>query len=1150
MREAEGAEGPGSCELGEAPHYFFQLFLMMAKFSLLSAIVALGTLVFLLVESSYGDVSSMRLADSNALTPIIKIVDPKPPYCVLRNSAQDADRLLTITGENLLGYDKRGIQFLDVSTGWESGHFNEEVNWLDHRRISIDMARVVPAFGTEGRATLRVRITSGQSSAEVSEWSEEFILADEESICGFARPFPPTSPIRGLAGDFWADVIIGEMDFSQAGESRVVPFKVFNPGGVVVDRATDPGRAFVWDSGNSRILAIDLAKCYRSDGPCEADLIIGQPSGYDLSACNRDSGVQNFPVRAVASAETLCGIPDIARSPGEEHTFVTMAVDGQGNLYVPDSMNHRILKYERPFEEDSIADRVWGQEDFSGMTCNRGAFDNPTAESLCFHSSSNDSYTNWYGNGVELDPFGNMWVADGGNNRVLRFPKNPENGEIATSADLVLGQRDFHTARPGSAPDQLHGPSAIRVGNDGWVYVADTINDRVMVFKPPFTSGMKAALEFGGGFHRPTSLEVDPLGRGVWVVDAGNNMVELWDSTGNSVIHVLGKDSYRPDGDCGSPQFQLPGAPHICPLSGSVGLDVNGNILVPVFLNTADVFRFPTLTTNGTGAHIGPADKRFFYPPANPNFKDRVGIHSPKGIAVWEDQLIVSDIGRLMFWNGLGALGNGQPADGVVGDEYNTGWTGCCGSVKADGGGRLWVLGFEGVGLLDVYDLPLAEHSVPIHTFWTTKMEFPVLGTEDRITLGRRIFGIAPEGGGESLWLSDTDNHRVLRIRDPLTNPVVDVILGQRGPVGTLCNQGRFPPSDRSAVESDAHKDVLCFPGALSIDRTGNLYVSDHSLEVEGNLRLLVFSPLPRPSVTSGAVFAPEAKKAFFRSAPTPSNLWADSNREYREVIGEYWHTFYAAAWEPAFDSKNRMAVGFNPYVGSRFMGIYANLLGPELMPTSYLYDLGGLHFTATFDDNDNLYVGDANRGRVLAYWNPFNNTHGPDEAHGQKAALIQYPVTIESVSPEPPHCVARRSQRAYQSTLNLAVSALGERTNLTLEFRKVTSLHRELFDIGPEHIHEDGTVISISDRWFWGHVWGHLDDVLLTVRVLERGGAGIPISNWSPAFLLADNADSCSLPPPTPTVMTPPAVMPEPTASIAPSPTPRLTPMADFSGA
>ena len=146
--------------------------------------------------------------------------------------------------------------------------------------------------------------------------------------------FPPTPPVRGVAGDLWADVVLGKPHFAQIGPASVVPFKVFNPGGVVVDRSTGPGKAYIWDSGNSRILGIDLAKCYKSMGPCTADIVIGQPSPQDHSACNGDSGVQEYPYRATAGPETLCGIYDHSLSPGEGHTFVTMAVDRESALFV------------------------------------------------------------------------------------------------------------------------------------------------------------------------------------------------------------------------------------------------------------------------------------------------------------------------------------------------------------------------------------------------------------------------------------------------------------------------------------------------------------------------------------------------------------------------------------------------------------------------------------------------------------------------------------------------------------------------------------------------------------------------------------------------------------------------------------------------
>ena len=189
-----------------------------------------------------------------------------------------------------------------------------------------------------------------------------------------------------------------------------------------------------------------------------------------------------------------------------------MAVDSEGNLYVPDSFNHRVVKYEEPFENDAVADRLWGQVDYSGMACNRGSPDSPSADSLCFHSGTVQFSLNRYGPGVEIDAAGNLWVADVGNNRVLRFPSQPATGEISTTADLVLGQSDFYTAGPGSSLARMHAPSAIRFDSKGWLYVADAANNRVLAFKPPFRTGELAAKTFGSQFHHPSSLEVDPFG--------------------------------------------------------------------------------------------------------------------------------------------------------------------------------------------------------------------------------------------------------------------------------------------------------------------------------------------------------------------------------------------------------------------------------------------------------------------------------------------------------------------------------------------------------------------------------------------------------------------------------------------------------------
>ena len=355
---------------------------------------------------------------------------------------------------------------------------------------------------------------------------------------------------------------------------------------------------------------------------------------------------------------------------------------------------------------------------------------------------------------------------------------------------------------------------------------------------------------------------------------------------------------------------------------------------------------------------------------------------------------------------------------------------------------------------------------------------------------------------------------------------MVDVVLGQENASGDQCNRGRFPAADPFEIESGENTDVLCFPGALTIDRKGNLYVSDHALEINGNRRMLVFSAESTPVTNSETIFAPPATKVFTRSAVGRTNLWVDP-WEPGTVFGEhsrsYWGSFSAATWEPAFDSKNRMAVGYNAYVGPRFVGVYDDPLSKDALPTSYLHDFGSMPYTATFDDNDNLYVGDINRARILVYWNPFNNTPQPAEPDTEDAPIPQHTVTIQSASPVPPSCVLRSPPHANETTLNLTVDGLAYRESLTLEFRKLTSLHRELIDVRPEQIHDGGSRITVNQGWVWRRLWGHLDRVVLTVRILEGGAAGTHISNWSPAFVLAENSAACHIE--VPRELGPPAI-------------------------
>src|SRR5438128_2487525 len=93
-----------------------------------------------------------------------------------------------------------------------------------------------------------------------------------------------------------------------------------------------------------------------SSAGTEADRVFGQGGIFTSNTCNL-GGI---------SASSLCD--------------PTGVVDAAGNLYVADSVNGRVLEYDSPLTTDTVADRVFGQPDFTsgGFPCAP-----PSASSLC-----------------------------------------------------------------------------------------------------------------------------------------------------------------------------------------------------------------------------------------------------------------------------------------------------------------------------------------------------------------------------------------------------------------------------------------------------------------------------------------------------------------------------------------------------------------------------------------------------------------------------------------------------------------------------------------------------------------------------------------------------------------------------------------------
>ena len=819
-----------------------------------------------------------------------------------------------------------------------------------------------------------------------------FILFNVSSSEAIAPLVP-----RGIIGDGWADVVLGKPDFNSLAPNEVTGARVFNGGGVTVDRSVQPNRLYVYDGGNSRVLGLSHlgtcsggsnagqvcttnSNCPQSSCDIEegrsADLVIGQPD-FSSSGCNGDSNFQNYPTRAPASASSLCGMTEKQVSPLEGGSIANMAVDEAGNLYVPDWDNHRILLYIRPFETDTVADLVWGQDNFSDNDCNegRGVY-HPDQDSICLRSPFDEGFVG----GVGLDKQKNLWVTDNQNNRTLRFPFDPSTRLPSHTADLVLGQANFTTGFQGTGLNQMFAPAAVRVDDRGSVYVADSLNNRVLIFDPPLRSGMKATRLLGGDLtlREPTSLEFD-LDGNIWVSDRMNSQLLRFNQDGK-VDRVLFKDIPDYSGVCGGtyrgdePDFYFPGSQmymhsyNVCDAPGSIGIDSDGNIFVYALSSWQDVWRFPApfpLPQRGV-AHS--ADKQIFKPYAIGEF-NHVSINalmSPRGVAVSNGQIIVADTGRILFWNTKPSeLANGQPADGYVGAPGSSMQKEPhFGKVDVDGLGHLYAIHGE---IIEVYDLPLSTGDQPF-----LKISNPLSALDSgmiSMQLTRKAGEITQNAGHGSafstsgtnwgwnlhtgdiavtqdakfLWISDSENSRVLRVRDPLTRPVVDIVLGQNDLASDQCNQGMILPTAKT----------LCYPGHISLDASGNLYVTDHSLEVRGNFRLLRFDANLFPDLPTQMVFGISASRVY---GPTKS------------FTQGYCISEYCGPWEAAFDLYGRMYLGFNGYTGSPFPHYYEDPQN-ELFPSGRLNDYFSMAFSTFVDQENNLYIGDLNRGRVLIYF-------------------------------------------------------------------------------------------------------------------------------------------------------------------------------------
>ncbi len=200
----------------------------------------------------------------------------------------------------------------------------------------------------------------------------------------------------------------------------------FNPSGIAVDTSVTPARIYVADSRNNRVLAWKDAVSFTNGKP--ADLVLGQRDFFSTFA-NGPGRNSNSPL------STGFTVP------------AGLAVF-QGDLYVADAGNNRVLRFRKPFAAtDQVPDLCIGQPSFNTIGPNYpgGQQNSPTDKGLALNNG-NSAFTV----AITFDSAGNLWLTDAGNNRVLRYAANDISPNNNVFAPHRTWKSDSSTSFPSS----------------------------------------------------------------------------------------------------------------------------------------------------------------------------------------------------------------------------------------------------------------------------------------------------------------------------------------------------------------------------------------------------------------------------------------------------------------------------------------------------------------------------------------------------------------------------------------------------------------------------------------------------------------------------------------------------------------------------
>lgn len=256
----------------------------------------------------------------------------------------------------------------------------------------------------------------------------------------------------------------------------------------------------------------------------------------------------NWAVATIAGSVT--GFADGTNTDAQFDYPAGIAVDSTGAVYVADYFNDAIRKL-------TLSGSNWVVTTLAGNGTRGSA--NGTNQSAQFYHPT----------GVAVDPSGNLFVADNGNNTIRKITRQGTNWVVTTPA----GSAGMAGTRDGTNNAALFaGPWGIAADSSGRVYVSDFTSSRLRQLKLAGTNWLVTTIAGSGygsadganndaQFDYPMGLTVDSAGN-LYVADYYNDEVRQVQPLGtNWVVSTIGgapRVTGNSDGTGNAASFDLP----------------------------------------------------------------------------------------------------------------------------------------------------------------------------------------------------------------------------------------------------------------------------------------------------------------------------------------------------------------------------------------------------------------------------------------------------------------------------------------------------------------------------------------------------------------------------------------------------------------